>query len=485
MRTIRSWRLGTKVLVGVLLVLTAVFAAMIAALSWNERAVFERQLASKGDNLVRVLASISLEPLLGYNFDYLDSNARELGRDPDVAYVVVLDASGKPVTQALPEPADKAGLMAFEAELRQGAELHGRVRLGLRTGAIDAGVRRSQLIVTGLGLGAMTLVAIFVLLLFRAVVLRGVDRLRASLARVASGDIGAEVTAEGADEIALLLASLGEMVGRLRTVVAEVQGAGDSVLEVSQGMAASTAALSAGASEQAASTQEAAASVAQIAGQIQLSAESAAQTERIAAETARAAINGGRAVGETVSAMKKIAERISIIDEIAYQTNLLALNASIEAARAGHHGRGFAVVGAEVRRLAERSRVAAKEIGDLSSATVTLAENAGRLLERIVPESQRTATLVARITAAARDQGAGTQQLGRAIEKLDRVTQQNAASAEELSATAEELSAQAEALRQSVGWFRTAAATPALAAPRRPPAPAAPRPLPVARGSGA
>jgi methyl-accepting chemotaxis protein len=457
MGTIRSWRLGTKVLAGVLLVLSLVFAAMIAVLSWNERAVFERQLAGKGENLARLLASTALEPLVGYNLAYLEETAKDVGKDPDVAYVVVLDAQGNPVTRAFAEPADAAGIMAFEAAVRQRDEVLGRVRLGLRTAAIEAGVRRSQLLVTALGLAAMTLVAGLVLLLFRAVVLRGVDSVRESLGRVAGGDIALEVEADGADEIALVHRSLGDMVRRLRTVVAEVKHAGDAVLSVSQAMAASTAAMSTGATQQASSTQEASASIARIAGQIQLSADSAAQTEKIAAETARAAMEGGRAVGETVGAMKAIAERISIIDEIAYQTNLLALNASIEAARAGHHGRGFAVVGAEVRRLAERSRVAAKEIGDLSATTVALAENAGRLLGRIVPEIQRTATLVAQITAASRDQSADTQQLSRSIEQLDRVTRQNAASAEELSATAEELSAQARALGDSVGYFRTAA----------------------------
>jgi methyl-accepting chemotaxis protein len=171
-------------------------------------------------------------------------------------------------------------------------------------------------------------------------------------------------------------------------------------------------------------------------------------------------------VSETVTAMKAIAERITIIDEIAYQTNLLALNASIEAARAGQHGRGFAVVGAEVRKLAERSQAAAKDIGQLSTTSVQLAERAGAVLGRIVPDIQRTAALVAEITSASRQQSSGTQSLANAIQQLDRVTQQNAASAEELSATAEELSAQAQALQQSVAYFRTGesgAAAPSVA----------------------
>jgi methyl-accepting chemotaxis protein len=230
-------------------------------------------------------------------------------------------------------------------------------------------------------------------------------------------------------------------------------------------MAASTVEMSQGVSEQAASSEEATTSIREMAAAIRQTAENAGQTEKIAAETAQNAIEGGKVVGETVAAMKDIADRITIIDEIAYQTNLLALNASIEAARAGQHGRGFAVVGAEVRKLAERSRVAAKEIGDLSKTSVQLAERAGKLLDRIVPDIERTATLVGEISVASRQQSGGTEQLDRAIQQLDKVTQQNAASAEELSATAEELSGQAQSLQDSVAFFRTGLAEGPAAAP--------------------
>jgi methyl-accepting chemotaxis protein len=459
-RALGSWRLGTKVLVGVLVVLSLVFVSMIGVLSSNERAVFERQLVGKGDNLARLLASISLDPILSYNFDYLESYAKELGKDPDVAYVVVVDREGKPLTQAFAEPADKTGLMPFAGEIKQGDEVKGSVRLGLRTAAIDAGVRRSQLLVIAIGLAAMVLVTTLVLLLFRAVVLRGVESLRAGLGRVAQGDIAVEVRADGGDELALLHRSLGDTVERLRSVVGGVQVASDSILSASQMMASSTVQMSQGASEQASAAEEASSSIEEMASAIRQNAENAGQTEKIATDTAHAAREGGRVVSETVAAMKSIAERVSIIDELAYQTNLLALNASIEAARAGEHGRGFAVVGAEVRRLAERSQSAAKDIGELSARSVGLAERAGALLERIVPDIQRTAVLVAEITAASRQQSSGTQQLAGAIQQLDRVAQQNAASAEELSATAEELSGQAQALQDSVAFFRTGVATP-------------------------
>jgi methyl-accepting chemotaxis protein len=456
-----TWRLGTKVVAGVLTVLSLVFASMIGVLTSNERTIFERQLAGKGENLARLLASISLDPILSYNFDYLESYAKELGKDPDVAYVVVLDREGKPLTQSFAEPADRAGLMTFNAPVQQGSEVKGSVRIGLRTAAIDAGVRRSQLLVLTIGLVALALVAVLVLLLFRKVVLRGVESLRADLGRVAegdiAGDIAVEVRAEGGDELALLHRSLGDTVERLRSVVGGVQVASDSILSASQMMASSTVQMSQGASEQASASQEASSSIEEMASAIRQNAENAGQTEKIAADTAQAAREGGRVVSETVAAMKAIAERISIIDELAYQTNLLALNASIEAARAGDHGRGFAVVGAEVRKLAERSQGAAKEIGELSGRSVKLAEQAGALLERIVPDIQKTAVLVAEITTASRQQSSGTQALAGAIQQLDRVAQQNAASAEELSATAEELSGQAQALQESVAFFQTGA----------------------------
>jgi methyl-accepting chemotaxis protein len=454
-----TWRLGTKVLAGVLTTLSLVFALMIGVLSSNERAIFERQLAGKGENLARLVASISLDPILSYNFDYLESYAKELGKDPDVAYVVVVDRDGKPLTRAFAEPADHAGLMTFAAPVQQGDEAKGSVRIGLRTAAIHAGVRRSQLLVLLIGVGALAIVATLVLLLFRTVVLRGVESLRAGLGRVAEGDIAVEIRVDGGDELALLHRSLGDTVERLRSVVGGVQIASDSILSASQMMASSTVQMSQGAAEQASASQQASSSIEEMASAIRQNAENAGQTEKIATDTAEAAREGGKVVSETVAAMKSIAERISIIDELAYQTNLLALNASIEAARAGEHGRGFAVVGAEVRKLAERSQSAAKEIGELSGRSVKLAERAGALLERIVPDIQKTAVLVAEITSASRQQSSGTQQLAGAIQQLDRIAQQNAASSEELSATAEELSGQAQALQESVAFFQTGTVT--------------------------
>jgi methyl-accepting chemotaxis protein len=187
---------------------------------------------------------------------------------------------------------------------------------------------------------------------------------------------------------------------------------------------------------------------------IHQTAEGARRTEQLATAGAAKAERGGESANETAAAMRTIAEKISIVQEIAYQTNLLALNAAIEAARAGAHGRGFAVVAAEVRRLAERAQAAAKDIGAVAEASVKIAEGSGQLIAELVPSIRGTADLVQDMTAAMQEQAAGVQQVSKAMGQVDAVTQRNAAAAEELSSTAEEMASQAEALRGLVRFFK-------------------------------
>jgi methyl-accepting chemotaxis protein len=191
---------------------------------------------------------------------------------------------------------------------------------------------------------------------------------------------------------------------------------------------------------------------------ISQNSDNAKVTNGMATKASKEAAEGGDAVAQTVGAMKSIASKIGIIDDIAYQTNLLALNAAIEAARAGEHGKGFAVVAAEVRKLAERSQEAAKEIGDLAATSVSTAERAGRLLDEIVPSIQKTSELVQEIAAASSEQSESVVQIGGAMGQLSRATQQNASASEELAATSEELSGQAEQLQQSIAFFKIAGA---------------------------
>ncbi len=248
--------------------------------------------------------------------------------------------------------------------------------------------------------------------------------------------------------------SLQQMVKNLNEIVGDVKNAAHNVASGSQQMSTNAEELSQGASEQAASAEESSASMEEMAANIRQNAENAQQTEAIAIRAAKDAEKGGQAVEKTVSAMNEIAQKISIIEEIARQTNMLALNAAIEAARAGEHGKGFAVVADAVRKLAERSQAAAGEISNLSTSSVEIAENAGEMLAKIVPDIRKTAELVQEISAASNEQTSGVNQINRAIQQFDQVTQQNAAASEEMSSTAEELAAMAEQLQNTMEFFK-------------------------------
>ncbi len=289
---------------------------------------------------------------------------------------------------------------------------------------------------------------------------------------LAEGDLSVSITSDSKDETGKLLASMQHMTERLRTVMGDVRSAADSLSSASEEVSATSMSLSQAATEQAASVEETTASVEQMSASIAQNTESAQITDGIAGKAANDAVQGGQAVREMVQAMKQIAAKIGIIDDIAYQTNLLALNAAIEAARAGDHGKGFAVVAAEVRKLAERSQVAAQEIGGVASNSVSLAEQAGRLLDEIVPNIQKTSDLVQEITAASQEQSSGAGQINIAMGQMNQITQQNASASEELAATAEEMNAQASQLQELIGYFRldnyTAAASQKAAQPRGP-----------------
>jgi methyl-accepting chemotaxis protein len=227
-----------------------------------------------------------------------------------------------------------------------------------------------------------------------------------------------------------------------------------TVSSASAQVSASAQMLSNGTSEQAASVEETTASLEQMNASITQNAENSRQMEHMAIKGAVDVQESGKAVAESVGAMKTIAEKISIIEEIAYQTNLLALNAAIEAARAGEHGKGFAVVATEVRKLAERSQTAAQEISSLTASSVRVAERSGELLSNLVPSIQKTAELVQEVATASREQAAGVAQVNRAMTQVDQVTQRNAAAAEQLSSTAEQLAVQAASLLKAMGSFQ-------------------------------
>ncbi|HNB43574.1 MAG TPA: methyl-accepting chemotaxis protein [Burkholderiaceae bacterium] len=283
---------------------------------------------------------------------------------------------------------------------------------------------------------------------------RNLAEVSETLARVAAGDLTRTMEGEHAGIFGQLQGDLNRMVEQLVETISQVTSAAQALTSAAGQVSSTSQSLSQGASEQAASVEQTSASLQEMAASVRQNAENANVTDGMATKAAREAQDGGAAVTQTVEAMKAIATRISIIDDIAYQTNLLALNAAIEAARAGDHGKGFAVVAAEVRKLAERSQVAAQEIGQLAGSSVQMAERAGRLLGEMVPSIHRTSELVQEIAAASGEQSDSVTQINAAMEHVNGSTQQNASAAEQLSATAEELSAQATQLQEQMGFFQ-------------------------------
>jgi len=343
-------------------------------------------------------------------------------------------------------------------------------------GSEDYAAARSRIL-------AVSLLAVLAALALGFLVTRSitapVGKVVALAEQVAGGDLRESVEVTSRDEIGKLQAAMRTMAQRLAQVIGEVRGGAEALTAASAQVSSTAQALSQGTSEQAASVEETSSSLEEMSASIARNAESSRETESLAKQGAQSAEDGGRAVGETGAAMNAIAEKISIIEEIAYQTNLLALNAAIEAARAGEHGKGFAVVATEVRKLAERAQKAAKEIGALAGSSVLVAQRSGQVVAELVPLIRKTADLVQEVAAASQEQSSGVAEVSRAMNTVDEVTQRNASAAEELSSTAEEMASQSEALQQIVSFFVLPESATAQARI------AAPAPLPDAKASRA
>jgi len=346
----------------------------------------------------------------------------------------------------------------LDAAVKVLAEAQGTAEKGIEASrdiaddTVSALSRASNVMIVGLAFVFFSgvFIAVFITRSIVRPMLMGVDFAR----EVAAGNLTADIDIKQKDEVGVLADALREMVGRVRNVVMDVKSASDNVTVGSQELSASAEEMSQGATEQAAAAEQVSSSMEQMAANIKQNADNADETERLALKSAEDAQESGKSVSEAVAAMKDIAEKISIIQEIARQTDLLALNAAIEAARAGEHGKGFAVVASEVRKLAERTQKSAGEISTVSGSSTKVAETAGEMITRLVPDIQKTAELVQEISAASREQDSGAGQINKAIQQLDQIIQQNSSVSEEMASTSEELAGQSENLQSTISFFR-------------------------------
>ena len=402
-----------------------------------------------------LLADNVASPLFTFNQYKISGTVAAFSNDSSIKYIEVKDRTGK-VAATRGDNKNWTGMLAVTRPVRfNNSDVLGSVTLALSTASVDEALSRDWWnIILREAVGLIFLFAVITLFMRREI-LQPLASVAERLREIAQGDgdLTKRIDYRANNEIGAVALSFNLFVDKLAPVIAQVRAAADSVSVASQELSASAEALSWGTSEQAAAVEQTTSSLQQMNASISQNADNSRQMEQMALSGAKSVEESGAAVLASVDAMKSIAEKITIVEEIAYQTNLLALNAAIEAARAGEHGKGFAVVATEVRKLAERSQSAAQEIGSLSLSSLRIAERSGALLTDLVPAIRKTAELVQEVSTASREQGAGVNQVNRAMTQVDQVTQRNAAQAEELSATADRMASHAESLQQLMSLF--------------------------------
>lgn len=448
-------KLRGKLLTPLLLVFFAGFTIMILVISVNQSAKKMDELAEYSANLTALAATANSVYLWNFDTVGLTKSLESFMKLREVVSIEVKDTADNSVVKLEAEQKPPS-LTALTADiLHEGGKI-GVVSIEFTDTYVRSEVMAIVWMLVALGLGLFLVIGALLFGVLNSLV-KVIHRVVSLIGNMARGDLTVEtdsVLLRRKDEIGDICKSIESMRNEIGKTLAIIQETARSVSERSAQISETSQALADGSNEQAASAEEVSSSMEQISASTRQNTDNSVTTERLSRQSAQDVKEGGQAVSATVTAMKNIASSISIIEEIARQTNLLALNAAIEAARAGEVGKGFAVVASEVRKLAERSQTAAGEISVTSFESMGIAEKAGTLLDKIVPDILRMSDLIQEISGSSREQSVGVEQVTMAVGQLDSVIQQNASLSETLATSSEELNSQANALSSALSYFK-------------------------------